>query len=634
MNGKFYVPICGIFPARDGDEGRFPELEAHCKNRLIKLCPESRALRESLPVLNRNNLPPEEQEELTTDLAGWISELNELEKHSKAVTIDFNDLPPVRSTQPLMLNKDRPSDTGTKNKRALPRSYQEWDAIERQIDSILADEKGDASEEKGAQIAVSESERKSLLKSEVSQMKTRSEKLPLNERISLAEREKEKGNEAFHAGDFNEAERDAAKEATKSLELEPTNEKALFRRGKAYFELQKLVDAEKDLEILTDLDLSNTKAQELLRQIRDSQKKRQESRLEGGRRLQVEEVGDSDSDDSEESDKVVEVVEIKPVKKSPLEEYEELKELGNKSHQEEEHEKAMEMYTKSYHLAKDKHLGKALQALALRNRALSLICMEDYNNAFSDCNKALQLEPNCPKTLYRRALARKSMNDLPGALTDLEQALKLKPDNVMIKKLIDQVIEKIESSKRVEEQQCGGPGVLVTSVGSPEFETLRVASSCSGSDNEWELIKNERKTSLFPQTGPITSFQFDAIWSNIAARFGSNERGETIVADIVELIRRIRPERLPEVLGMKAEPTLLEAISMAISWLLKSEKKEDTLLVKDTLVNLCRVARIDLAIMMISHESSSIINESVADLDRRKLINKEELELLNAKLVT
>ncbi|CAH8863313.1 unnamed protein product [Trichobilharzia szidati] len=257
----------------------------------------------------------------------------------KCIKYDNENLPPVRRT---VIFNDEPalrvcsSGDNTFGKRILkPKDYSEWDKLEKVWDKELAEEEGEhektmSRSEKGETMNLSNAETRGLHKLDYKELAARVSNMPINTRKQLAEREKDKGNECFKSGDFVEAlnyyKRSliiyetsavynnralvylrqkqwnlAVNDCTKVLKSEPDNLKALFRRGQANYELHNLGEAEKDLERLTDQDPTNFKAQNLLRNVRIAKSKRENSRLEGYRRMTITDVGDS-SDSSESDD--------------------------------------------------------------------------------------------------------------------------------------------------------------------------------------------------------------------------------------------------------------------------------------------------------------------------------------------
>lgn len=53
--------------------------------------------------------------------------------------------------------------------------------------------------------------------------------------------------------------------------------------------------------------------------------------------------------------------------------------------------------------------------------------------AVSDCNRAIELDPNYVKAYYRRGLALKELNDIAEARRNLLKALELEPTNENIR---------------------------------------------------------------------------------------------------------------------------------------------------------------------------------------------------------
>ncbi|KAK5981322.1 hypothetical protein GCK32_004371, partial [Trichostrongylus colubriformis] len=61
------------------------------------------------------------------------------------------------------------------------------------------------------------------------------------------------------------------------------------------------------------------------------------------------------------------------------------------------------------------------------NRAQSYLNLEKWPEALMDCNRALELDPNFAKALYRRACALEKMGLKSSAIEDLDRCLKLGP---------------------------------------------------------------------------------------------------------------------------------------------------------------------------------------------------------------
>ncbi|KAG5450736.1 Sperm associated antigen 1 [Clonorchis sinensis] len=354
---------------RSGEVGHYAELERCCEECIRNIDPENRVLRVSMPLGSLDQLDQPSREAIETGLQDWLEEMKSgdteagenlshealLERISrKRVTVlesevedkglEYDDeVPAVRREIFFRGNsksaiRARCDGDGNKPKRIVkPRDYSEWDKLEKEWDKELSDTITDVSSscvqpntvvEKGEKMDVSDTEMRSIQKLNLTELAKRVESLPEHTRRQMAVREKEKGNEAFHAGDYNEAlvyyKRSltilpmaavhnnraliylhqkqwsaAAKDCARVLQEEPNNLKALFRSGRANYELHNLEQAEKDLERLTDQEPTNTKAQALLRSVRVAKTKRQASRLAGGRRMLITEEGDSESSDED-----------------------------------------------------------------------------------------------------------------------------------------------------------------------------------------------------------------------------------------------------------------------------------------------------------------------------------------------
>ncbi|TGZ65202.1 hypothetical protein CRM22_005971 [Opisthorchis felineus] len=354
---------------RSGEVGHYAELERCCEECIRNIDPDNRVLRVSMPLGSLDQLDQPSREAIETGFQNWLEEMKSgdaeagenlshevllehiarkraavLESEVEDKGLEYDDeVPAVRREIFFRGNsksaiRARCDGDGNKPKRIVkPRDYSEWDKLEKEWDKELSDTITDASSnyvqsntvvEKGEKMDVSDTEIRSIQKLNLTELAKRVESLPDHTRRQMAVREKEKGNEAFHAGDYNEAlvyyKRSltilpmaavynnraliylhqkqwsaAAKDCARVLQEEPNNSKALFRSGRANYELHNLEQAERDLERLTDQEPTNTKAQALLRNVRVAKAKRQASRLAGGRRMLITEEGDSESSDED-----------------------------------------------------------------------------------------------------------------------------------------------------------------------------------------------------------------------------------------------------------------------------------------------------------------------------------------------
>ncbi|XP_076467629.1 sperm-associated antigen 1-like [Babylonia areolata] len=334
---------------RSGDEGHYPELENAAEKRLEALCPKSRVLRKENPALRASDLDKPEQEHLKSELETWKSDMENKEnvlgtsavsKRVGAEEIAFEDddsLPPVRSGKVISTDgkvKEPEPVGGASKKKVLPRSYKEWDKFD--VDKELGKTDEDkASKEKTPQV--------STFKPDGITSKIDTKGMSDEEKKAKAIREKDKGNEAFYAHDYEESIvyytrsisisplaathnnralaylrlsewNKAIDDCNYVLAQEKQNIKALLRRGTAYKGQKDYVRARADLDVVLSLESNNKTAQNLLKEIgtlESKAKKEAEERKPKGRRMVIEEVDGSEEEEEEEED-VEEIVVEKP----------------------------------------------------------------------------------------------------------------------------------------------------------------------------------------------------------------------------------------------------------------------------------------------------------------------------------
>ncbi|VFV20740.1 Hypothetical predicted protein [Lynx pardinus] len=311
---------------RSGEEGYYPELTEFCEKRLKGLAPESRALRKDKPAATASSFTAEEWEKIDGDIKSWVSEIkNEENKIYFHETETFpaveDNLPPVRgSNSRLHVSKEKYSNNRP-TKKKIPRDYAEWDKfdVEKECSKIDEDYKEKA--------VVNN-------KSHLSKIETRIDTAGLTEKekTSLATREKEKGNEAFNSGDYEEAVmyytrsisvlpnvvaynnraqaelklqnwNSAFQDCEKVLELEPGNLKALLRRATTYKHQNKLQEAIEDLNKVLNVEPDNELAKKTLLEVeRDLKNSKPAPKTETkGKRMVIQEVENSEDEGGKDS---------------------------------------------------------------------------------------------------------------------------------------------------------------------------------------------------------------------------------------------------------------------------------------------------------------------------------------------
>nr|KAF6426875.1 sperm associated antigen 1 [Molossus molossus] len=317
-----------LYVLRSGEEGYYPELTEFCEKRLEGLAPESRALRKDKPAATASSFTAGEWEKIDGDIKSWVSEIkkeeNEIPFHETGTfPAKEENLPPVRgSNSCLHVTKEKYSKSRPAKKK-IPRDYAEWDKfdVEKECSKIDEDDK---------KIPLINN------KSHLSKIETNLDIAGLTEKEKdfLAAREKEKGNEAFNSGDYEEAVKyytrslsvlptvaaynnraqaelklqnwnSAFQDCEKVLELEPGNIKALLRRATTYKHQNKLQEAIEDLSKVLDIEPDNELAKKTLSEVeRDLRNSAPSSKTQTkGKRMVIQELENSEDENAKDSER-------------------------------------------------------------------------------------------------------------------------------------------------------------------------------------------------------------------------------------------------------------------------------------------------------------------------------------------
>lgn len=254
-NGKELEKILKVLSS--GEEGIYPDLIEFTEKRLEEVSPKSKSLRKEMPIKTYQDLSASEEQEITNDLEEWMANVNKADESLKkeGVTRDLTSdkLPPIRSaagSNEVLLSKEQENSSQViKNKTGLPRSFHEWDRFdpEKEIECL---EKRDEEERKKKQ-----EQAKGMNKNTVPpslELKDKSE----TERRVLANREKEKGNEAFQSGNYSEA----LMYYCRSIELNPQVTAVYNNRALAEIKLEKFKEAVDDCDRVLIAEPKNVKA--------------------------------------------------------------------------------------------------------------------------------------------------------------------------------------------------------------------------------------------------------------------------------------------------------------------------------------------------------------------------------------
>ncbi|XP_053064383.1 sperm-associated antigen 1 isoform X2 [Acinonyx jubatus] len=138
------------------------------------------------------------------------------------------------------------------------------------------------------------------------------------------------------------------------------------------------------------------------------------------------------------------------------------KEKGNEAFNSGDYEEAVMYYTRS--------ISVLPNVVAYNNRAQAELKLQNWNSAFQDCEKVLELEPGNLKALLRRATTYKHQNKLQEAIEDLNKVLNVEPDNELAKKTLLEVERDLKNSKRAPKTETKGKRMIIQEVENSEDE--------------------------------------------------------------------------------------------------------------------------------------------------------------------
>ncbi|XP_029447659.1 sperm-associated antigen 1 isoform X2 [Rhinatrema bivittatum] len=305
---------------RSGEEGHYPDLTEFCENRIASLAPKSRALRKEKPAATAANFTFEEWKQIDDDLKNWVTEIKVKENNMSSENAPVfqekeENLPPVRhSKSNVRATQCKTLDNKEVKKKKIPRDYKEWDKFDVERECSRIDENG------------AEKIAKAITNSGLPKIEKRINTAGMSskEKCLIANHEKEKGNEAFRTGDFEEAViyysrsisvlptvaaynnraqaeiklknwLNAFNDCEKVLNMEPGNLKALLRRATVHKEQGKYEAAAVDLKKVLQDEPDNIIAKTILYEV---EQKLQDLNMtqSKGKRILIQDIEDSDEE--------------------------------------------------------------------------------------------------------------------------------------------------------------------------------------------------------------------------------------------------------------------------------------------------------------------------------------------------
>ncbi|NXJ93341.1 RPAP3 protein, partial [Corythaixoides concolor] len=366
----------------------------------------------------------EELQDFMRELESWEKDIKEVDSElRKQSGVPEENLPPIRNKAFKKKKKSKskvPSKITTEeNKKNKIKSYdyEAWGKLD--VDKILEElDKEDSTHDSVSPESDSEEDG-----------------IRIDAAKALAE--KEKGNNYFKQGNFDEAIKCytrgmhsdpynpvlptnrasafyrmkkfsvAESDCNLALALDKNYTKAYARRGAARFALKNLQGAKEDYEKVLELDANNFEAKNELKKIEQALSSKCSEQKES-----------EDAIRPELPDEEKKRIEDQQLKQKAITE----KDLGNGYFKEGKYEAAIACYTRG--IAAD-----GTNALLPANRAMAYLKIEKYEEAENDCTQALLLDASYSKAFARRGAARVALGKLKEAMEDFEAVLKLEPGN-------------------------------------------------------------------------------------------------------------------------------------------------------------------------------------------------------------
>ncbi|CAF3328850.1 unnamed protein product [Rotaria socialis] len=301
-----------------GEVGCFPALEQLTLDRIRDIKPNSHTLRKDKAPLDRSALPDDERQ----NFDDFITKMQQIDKTSLNIVNDHknNGIASVPIRSKSTISKPTTSvpviNTNGKQKRIVPRSYDEWGKIDKQIAREMNSDNDDDGDDDDEEFDDDEKTTNKTPSSNAMQEKS--------QRLETAEQHRLNGNAAFKSNNYEKAidlytkciildntnpmaymnraiahyklnSYDASiTDCSQVLSKDPNHIKALFRRASCFIAKQKYEEGKRDLDILLTIDEENIDAKNLLKTIPTVQKTK-------GVRIPITEDDDEDEEENKNS---------------------------------------------------------------------------------------------------------------------------------------------------------------------------------------------------------------------------------------------------------------------------------------------------------------------------------------------
>ncbi|XP_009466977.1 PREDICTED: RNA polymerase II-associated protein 3 isoform X2 [Nipponia nippon] len=604
----------------------------------------------------------EELQDFMRELESWEKDIKEVDSElRKQSGVPEENLPPIRNKAFKKKKKSKskvPSKITTEeNKKNKIKSYdyEAWGKLD--VDKILEElDKEDSTHDSVSPESDSEEDG-----------------IRIDAEKALAE--KEKGNNYFKQGNFDEAIKCytrgmhsdpynpvlptnrasafyrmkkfsvAESDCNLALALDKNYTKAYARRGAARFALKNLQGAKEDYEKVLELDANNFEAKNELKKIDQALSSKESS----------EQKEFEDRVRPELTDEEKKCIEDQQLKQKAITE----KDLGNGYFKEGKYEAAVECYTRG--MAAD-----GTNALLPANRAMAYLKIEKFEEAENDCTQALLLDASYSKAFARRGAARVALGKLKEAMQDFEAVLKLEPGNkqaineltkIRNKPLRRIAIEEIDddtptsdlpstaslvnnwrNSMSVETTENLDQDDQLTTMDIPKAKHLKIEEISDNSPLQLPASVKEISSVLHPSL-PVSKQRE----KEIKKSFGSASPVPAIPANSFQLesdfrklkdcpenmylyLKQIEPSLYPKLFQKSLDPDLFNQI-LKILHDFYIEKEEPSLIL-EILQRLSELKRFDMAVMFMSGSEKKITQVLFNHVNHMGLkdISVEELE--------
>ncbi|PWA01029.1 hypothetical protein BB558_002889 [Smittium angustum] len=243
------------------------------------------------------------------------------------------------------------------------------------------------------------------------------------------------------------------------------------------------------------------------------------------------------------------------------------------------------------------------------NRAMTLLKLERFKEAESDCTKGLSLDPKNVKALWRRSIARKNLGLLKEAKDDLSWALMMEPTN---KSVIEELksVELLLKTREAKEKQESILEKVPVSVHKTTNTLPKHISQAIKNDNPknnligTELNNINRKNIEFNPTKPKSTIEFERLW----------KESKNTPENIIKLLKTIEPNSLPNIFGSSFEEK--HFVTIINSLYAHLQKNSDYQWTFKILEGMTKISRMNIALMFLSQNTKQVVNQILDEVSR------------------